>query len=135
MGTQETFAIIGAGPADAKAAEALRDEGSGGRIAPIGDEVDRPYERSRLSKDHLQGKSEKEKICVHPEGWYAEQDVDLRRSARATALDLVPAPAKPRYRSAGRARQGRASRDGSTHSVSSLRGCPRRRERRPAGAG
>ncbi|GAB3610027.1 FAD-dependent oxidoreductase [Humibacter ginsengiterrae] len=83
----ETFVIVGAMLAGAKTAEALRDEGFDGRVILIGDEAERPYERPPLSKDYLQGKSEKEKIYVHPEGWYVEHDVDLRQGIRVTGID------------------------------------------------
>lgn len=87
MAHRQTFVIVGAGLAGAKAAEALRDEGFDGRIVLIGEEAERPYERPPLSKDYLQGHSEKEKIYVHPESWYDEHDVDLQRNSRATAID------------------------------------------------
>ena len=87
MGTSETVAIVGAGLAGAKAAEALRDEGFDGRIELIGEEPARPYDRPPLSKNYLQGKSEKEKIFVHPSGWYADHDVDLRLGTRVASID------------------------------------------------
>ena len=87
MGTRETFAIVGAGLAGAKAAEALRGEGFAGRVVLMGEEPERPYERPPLSKDYLQGKSEKEKIYVHPKDWYAEHDVELRTSTKVTAIE------------------------------------------------
>jgi 3-phenylpropionate/trans-cinnamate dioxygenase ferredoxin reductase subunit len=83
----ETFVIIGASLAGATAAAALREEGFGGRIVLVGDERERPYERPPLSKDFLQGKSEKDKIYVHPEGWYGEHDVELLLGTRVTAID------------------------------------------------
>jgi 3-phenylpropionate/trans-cinnamate dioxygenase ferredoxin reductase component len=87
MTATQTFVIVGASLAGAKAAEALRAEGFGGRVVLIGEEAERPYERPPLSKDYLQGKSEKEKIYVHPEGWYAGHDVELRLGSRVTAID------------------------------------------------
>ncbi len=85
--TQQTFVIVGAGLAGAKTAEALRTEAFDGRIILLGEENERPYDRPPLSKDYLQGKSEVEKIYVHPKGWYAEHDVDLRLGTRVTAID------------------------------------------------
>lgn len=81
------FVIVGAGLAGGKAAEALRDEGFTGAITLVGDEGERPYERPPLSKDYLQGKSEREKVFVHPEGWYAEHDVTLVPGNAATSVD------------------------------------------------
>jgi 3-phenylpropionate/trans-cinnamate dioxygenase ferredoxin reductase component len=85
----ETFVIVGAGLAGAKAAEALHTEGFAGRIVLIGQEAERPYDRPPLSKDYLQGKSEKEKIYVQPTGWYASHGIELRLDTRVTALDRV----------------------------------------------
>jgi 3-phenylpropionate/trans-cinnamate dioxygenase ferredoxin reductase subunit len=87
MTAHETFVIVGAGLAGAKAAEALRTEGFGGRVVLIGQEAERPYDRPPLSKDYLQGKSEKEKIYVQPAGWYASHGIELRLDTRVTALD------------------------------------------------
>jgi 3-phenylpropionate/trans-cinnamate dioxygenase ferredoxin reductase subunit len=54
MSTQgQTFIIVGAGLAGAKAAETLREEGFEGRLVLIGEEPERPYERPPLTKDYL----------------------------------------------------------------------------------
>ena len=87
MGAQETFVIVGAGLAGAKTAQALREEGFAGRIVLLGQEPERPYERPPLSKDFLQGKSEREKIFVHAQSWYAEHNVELRTSTKVTGID------------------------------------------------
>ena len=42
MSAQQTFVIVGAGLAGAKAAEALRTNGFDGKVILIGDEDDRP---------------------------------------------------------------------------------------------
>ena len=86
---QPTFLIVGAGLAGAKAAEALRTDGFAGRVVLLGEESERPYNRPPLSKDYLQDKSEKDKIYVHPQGWYGEHDIDLRRGTRVTGLDVA----------------------------------------------
>jgi 3-phenylpropionate/trans-cinnamate dioxygenase ferredoxin reductase subunit len=83
-----TVAIVGAGLAGATAAQTLRDEGFDGQVVLLGEEPHRPYERPPLSKEYLQGKSPLDKVFVHPEGWYAEHEVDLRLGVTATALDL-----------------------------------------------
>jgi len=89
MTAQEAFVIVGASLAGAKAAEALRTGGFVGRVVLLGEEVERPYERPPLSKDYLQGKSEKEDIYVHPDGWYAAHDIELRLNDRVAAIDRV----------------------------------------------
>ena len=84
----DTFIIAGGGLAGAKAAETLREEGFDGRVILIGAEPERPYERPPLSKDYLRGDAERETIYVHPEGFYAEHDIELRLGRRAVELDL-----------------------------------------------
>jgi len=86
----EQFVIIGAGLAGAKAAETLRAEGFTGPIALVGSEAERPYERPPLSKGFLLGKQPRDKAFVHPEGWYAENDVTLISGATAVGLDVLP---------------------------------------------
>jgi len=51
MPTPQTFVIVGASLAGAKAAETLRTEGFDGRVVLIGEEPERPYQRPPLSKD------------------------------------------------------------------------------------
>ena len=82
-----TFVIVGAGLAGAKAAEALRDVGFDGHISLLGAEPHRPYERPPLSKAYLQGTSTIDKLFVHSEAWYTDNNVDLRLATQATALD------------------------------------------------
>src|ERR1700730_8698169 len=81
------YVIVGASLAGAKAAETLRDEGFGGTIVLVGEEMERPYERPPLSKDYLLGKAAKSSIYVHEEGWYAGHDVDLLLGTAVTAID------------------------------------------------
>jgi 3-phenylpropionate/trans-cinnamate dioxygenase ferredoxin reductase subunit len=87
MSTERTFVIVGASLAGAKAAEALRHEGFDGRVVLIGEEAERPYERPPLSKDYLRGEAGREKVYVHDEGFYADQGIELRTSARVVAVD------------------------------------------------
>jgi len=85
--TPESVVIVGGGLAGAKTAEALRDQGYDGAITLVAAEDELPYERPPLSKGYLMGKDDFEKAVVHPQEWYAEHDVDLRRGVRATAID------------------------------------------------
>ena len=80
------FVIIGGGLAGAKAAEALRRQGYDDELVLIAGEQLLPYERPPLSKTYLLGVSPWEDAVVHPESWYAENEVDLRLDTRATAL-------------------------------------------------
>jgi 3-phenylpropionate/trans-cinnamate dioxygenase ferredoxin reductase subunit len=85
--SQPPFVIVGAGLAGAKAAEALRALGHESAIVLIGDESERPYERPPLSKDYLQGKSEREKVFVHAQQWYRDNEVELHLGGQVTAID------------------------------------------------
>ena len=87
MSAQQTFVIVGAGLAGAKAAEALRTNGFDGKVILIGDEDDRPYDRPPLSKGYLLGSTEREKIYIHPAQWHTEHDIDLRLGTRVTEID------------------------------------------------
>src|SRR5215218_7514354 len=87
MTTDQTFVIAGASLAGAKAAEALRAEGFGGRLLLVGAEHERPYERPPLSKDYLRGDVGRETVYVHDEGYYAEHDIDLRLGRSAVDLN------------------------------------------------
>src|SRR5919107_6222964 len=87
MTSDQTYVIVGAGLAGAKAAETLREEGFAGRVVLVGAEPERPYERPPLSKDYLRGEVGREKVYVHDEGVYAERDIELRLGRTAVQLD------------------------------------------------
>jgi 3-phenylpropionate/trans-cinnamate dioxygenase ferredoxin reductase subunit len=87
MTRTRTFVIAGASLAGAKAAETLRAEGFDGRIVLVGAEDERPYERPPLSKDHLRGETARDAIDVHPPGYYAEHDIELRLGRTVVGLD------------------------------------------------
>ncbi|MGN6217130.1 MAG: NAD(P)/FAD-dependent oxidoreductase [Solirubrobacterales bacterium] len=84
---EQTFVIVGAGLAGAKAAETLREEGFEGRVVLVGAEPHRPYERPPLSKDYLRGESEREKLFVHAESFYPEHEIELRLDDGAVGFD------------------------------------------------
>ena len=83
----QTFVIVGASLAGAKAAQAPGEEGFTGRIVLIGAETERPYDRPPLSKGYLTGNDDKAKLYVHHEGWYSENSVELQLVRRVTSLD------------------------------------------------
>src|SRR4051794_26236439 len=86
MSPDQTFVIVGASLAGAKAAEALREEGFDGRVLLVGAEAQRPYERPPLSKDYLRGEAES-RPYVHDEGFYDEHDIECRLGRTAVSLD------------------------------------------------
>ena len=85
--SKKTFVIVGASLAGAKAAGELREHGFDGRVVLLGAEPERPYERPPLSKDYLQGKSERQKAYVHDEDFYDKQDIELRLGTTAQSID------------------------------------------------
>src|SRR5665811_2374732 len=88
MPTNQTFVIVGASLAGAKAAETLRDEGFGGRVVLIGEADARPYERPPLSQGYLRGEKGFDAVAVHSAYFYDAHDIDLRTSTSVTALEV-----------------------------------------------
>jgi 3-phenylpropionate/trans-cinnamate dioxygenase ferredoxin reductase subunit len=82
----QTFVIVGASLAGAKAAETLRAEGFDGRVVLIGAEGERPYERPPLSKDYLRGEAD-HKPFVHEESYYADNEIELRTGIEVTRIE------------------------------------------------
>jgi 3-phenylpropionate/trans-cinnamate dioxygenase ferredoxin reductase subunit len=87
MSSSDTFVIVGAGMAGGKAAETLREEGFDGRIVLLGAEPHRPYERPPLSKDYLRGDAEQPAWLQEDEGWYEQNDIELRASSVVQSID------------------------------------------------
>jgi 3-phenylpropionate/trans-cinnamate dioxygenase ferredoxin reductase subunit len=85
--SNQTFVIVGASLAGARAAAELRERGFDGKVILIGAEPGWPYERPPLSKDYLRGESEREKAYVHPEDYYREHEIELRTETEVTAID------------------------------------------------
>jgi 3-phenylpropionate/trans-cinnamate dioxygenase ferredoxin reductase subunit len=85
--TEQTFVIVGAALAGAKAAEELRQQGFDGRLVLIGSESELPYERPPLSKEYLRGESKREDMQVHDEAFYRDGKIELMLDATATAID------------------------------------------------
>ena len=87
MTSAQTFIIVGASLAGAKAAETLRAEGFDGRVVLIGEEAERPYERPMLSKEYLRGDKPATKLYVHDEAFYADNDIELMTGTRVSSID------------------------------------------------
>jgi 3-phenylpropionate/trans-cinnamate dioxygenase ferredoxin reductase subunit len=85
MTAKQTFVIVGASLAGAKAAQTLRREGFEGRVVLVGAEATRPYERPSLSKEYVRAEAG-EPVYVHGEGFYADHDIELRLGR--TAVDM-----------------------------------------------
>lgn len=89
MDDRRCFVIVGAGMAGARAAASLREEGFEGRVVLSGEERVRPYDRVPLSKNYLRSEPGYHQLFIHDEGFYEEQDIELRLDTRAASIDAV----------------------------------------------
>ena len=87
MSKKQTFIVVGASLAGAKAAEELRERGFDGRVMLIGSEPRRPYERPPLTKDYLRGETDLEDAYVHGVDFYAQHDISLLTDTTVTGID------------------------------------------------
>jgi 3-phenylpropionate/trans-cinnamate dioxygenase ferredoxin reductase subunit len=87
MTSAQTFVVVGASLAGAKAAETLRREGFDGRIVLLGEEPVRPYERPPMSKTYLRGETDFDEAAVHPADFYRANGIELRTSTGVSAID------------------------------------------------
>ena len=79
--------IVGAGQAGGRTAQALRRLGHAGPVTLVGDEALPPYERPPLSKEVLLGRAEPASLLLMQEEGWRQLGVELRRSARAVAIE------------------------------------------------
>ncbi len=86
MSQEERLVIVGASLTGAKAAEAIREAGFGGKVILLGSEDQPPYERPPLSKDYLRGEAD-EKPFVFDDEFYTGKDVELHTGTNVTAID------------------------------------------------
>src|SRR3954471_19521699 len=82
----QTFVVVGASLAGAKAAQTLREEGFDVRVVRAGPEPERPYEPPPLSKDYLRGEADA-KPYVHEESFYADNAIELRTATTVEQID------------------------------------------------
>lgn len=79
--------LIGGGIASAAAAVELRAGGFDGSITLVTREQDPPYHRPPITKAYLQGRVDRAATLVHPESWYADNDVELLTRTPVMELD------------------------------------------------
>jgi 3-phenylpropionate/trans-cinnamate dioxygenase ferredoxin reductase component len=58
-------------------------------VVLLGAESERPYERPPLSKDYLRGEAGREKVYVHEDGFYEENEIELRVRTSVAAIDAA----------------------------------------------
>jgi NADPH-dependent 2,4-dienoyl-CoA reductase/sulfur reductase-like enzyme len=81
-----TVAIVGAGLAGLRTAEALRQEGYAGRVVLVGAESHAPYSRPPLSKEVLRGDADADTATLRSADELTALDLDLRLGTTATSL-------------------------------------------------
>src|SRR5262245_27106367 len=81
--------IVGRGAAGFATAEMLRRRGFAGTITMLSADSSAPYDRPNASKDYLAGTAPEEWMPLRPDGWYAEQKIDLRLGARVDSVDVA----------------------------------------------
>lgn len=79
--------IVGTGLAGAEAAFMLRDAGCADRIVMIGQEPWMPYERPPLSKAYLKGLLPRERVWLHPEQRYVDENIAVHVSTHVRVID------------------------------------------------
>ena len=79
--------VIGGGQAAAQAIQSLRMGGYTGELTLVGEEPALPYQRPPLSKAYMKGEFAEERLYFKPAAWYADNNVELVLSTRATAIN------------------------------------------------
>ncbi len=79
--------IVGAGHGGAQAAIALRQNGFEGRVLVIGREPEIPYERPPLSKEYLAREKTFERICIRPEQFWVDKNIEMKLSSEVVSID------------------------------------------------
>ena len=74
----EHLVIVGGGPAGLATARAYREAGAEARVTMLTSEPYAPYRRPPLTKEYLRGEASREDLPIESDGWYEENDVELR---------------------------------------------------------
>jgi len=78
--------VVGAGAAGVAAAEAARRANPSASILLLAKEPSLPYHRINLTR-YLAGDVKRDALPLHPESWYAEQKIELRRGVAVDRVD------------------------------------------------
>lgn len=85
----QNIVIIGGGAAGFACAEMLRRRGYNGKLVMVSEDSDAPVDRPNLSKDFLAGTAPDEWMPLKPDGFYAENNIDLELATKVSALDVT----------------------------------------------
>jgi NADPH-dependent 2,4-dienoyl-CoA reductase/sulfur reductase-like enzyme/nitrite reductase/ring-hydroxylating ferredoxin subunit len=83
----QKIVIVGGGAAGFAAAEMLRREQYAGSIVMLSEAAAAPVDRPNLSKDYLAGTAPEDWVPLRPQGFYADNGIDLRLNADVKAID------------------------------------------------
>ncbi len=78
--------VIGGGIAALSAAEAARRHAPGAGITLLSQEPRLPYYRLNLTR-YLAGEIAPDSLQIHPDSWYAEQNIKIMAGAQVTSID------------------------------------------------
>jgi len=81
------YLLIGGGLASFSAAAAIRMRDEQGSLLLVGQEINRPYNRSPLSKTFLRRQSDRTELFLCRPEWFTDHGVQLRTGCRAANLD------------------------------------------------
>jgi NADPH-dependent 2,4-dienoyl-CoA reductase/sulfur reductase-like enzyme/nitrite reductase/ring-hydroxylating ferredoxin subunit len=83
----DRIVIVGGGAAGFAAAQRLRQDSYQGSIVMLSNDDVPPVDRPNLSKDYLAGSAPEEWLPLRPDGFYAENGIDLRLGTDVIAID------------------------------------------------
>jgi apoptosis-inducing factor 3 len=84
-----TFVVLGAGAAGMAAVEMMRQQGFQGKVILISAESKLPYDRTKLSKNYLQGNAKPDSLPVRDCKFYDDHDLELRFGQAVTKVDAL----------------------------------------------
>ena len=86
---ERTFVVLGMGAAGTAAVEKLRQLGFQGKIVSIAAEENLPYDRTKLSKNYLQGQAKADSLPLRSRDFYDRHDIELCLGRAVTEVDAL----------------------------------------------
>lgn len=84
-----TFVVLGAGAAGTAAVEKLRQKGFQGKLILVSAEEKLPYDRTKLSKNYLQGTAKEDSLALRGCEFYDRHDIELRFGKTVTKVNTL----------------------------------------------
>src|SRR6476661_2329090 len=83
------YLLVGGGVASSAAAGAIRQRDREGSLLLVGQEINRPYQRTALSGRYLLRRVSRDSLFMMPPDWYERNGVALRTGTRVSHLDTA----------------------------------------------